>query len=168
VGIRRGTPIYLARDAAEFTWSSCRGCARSNGFDSGYHIRWAEPVQRQPSALGLECGSDPRRAVALRGAPAHGAEPFTPPLNSCRLHGIRRLSAGEKPGQFDGFIAGVFSVGPFSITHCVRASRDYLISIDFDPGVYSNGGGSRQPRLLSTTRVMVQNQVWTARIIATR
>jgi len=141
--------------------------------DAGHRVRWIEPVLGNESALGIDLRLDARSASALRGAAERTVATITPPL--ALAHGYTAFIAYlpvKNQGNFDGFIAGVFSVEEF-FDNALRTepARDYLISINFDGReFYSNAQGHPAASTFWTTeRVLrLEDQVWTVRIAPTQ
>jgi PAS domain S-box-containing protein len=106
-----GTPEDQWRVDARAFVAQLKGLRALEWVDASYHVRWIEPVSGNERAIGLDVLFDQERAQALHGAAARDTLTLTPPLDL--VQGYRAFIAYtpvKKRGQFDGFIAGVFSV----------------------------------------------------------
>lgn len=167
-----GTDYELwRRDAANHV-TQLPGLRTLEWIDSTYHVRWAEPLAGNESAIGLDVLFDQQRTVALRGAADRQRATLTPPLRL--IQGYNAFIAYlplRKKGQFDGFIAGVFSIEEF-FHGAMRTelSRNYSMSILHNGFVYFTDAGDDHPAPASwvtETSMRIQDQTWTLHIAPT-
>jgi PAS domain S-box-containing protein len=159
------------RDAANHL-AQLPGLRTLEWIDSSYHVRWAEPVTGNENAIGLDVLFDAQRAMALRGAADRQRATLTPPLKL--VQGYNAFIAYlplRKNGQFDGFLAGVFSIEEF-FHGAMRTemSRNYSMSILHDGFVYFTDAGddhSAPASWVTETSMRIQDQTWTLRIAPT-
>jgi PAS domain S-box-containing protein len=168
-----GTPYLLWRQDAANHVAQLPGLRALEWVDSSYHVRWIEPLPGNEPAVGLDIRLDPRRAAVLRGAADRIGATVTPPLDLVQGYSafVAYLPVGNRT-DFDGFIAGVFSVEAF-LDYALRTEpgRDYVISINFgDKEYYNNSqGNATAPKSWLTERVVrLHGQPWTVRVAPTR
>lgn len=93
--------------------------------DNTYHVRWAEPLKGNESAIGLNILFNEERERALKGAAEKNAVTITPPLDLVQGYKAIISYSPIRVGQtFEGFIVGIFGV-------------DQLIDASF-PKIYNN------------------------------
>jgi PAS domain S-box-containing protein len=166
-----GTPYRLWRlDAANHV-AELAGLRALEWIDPGYHVRWVEPLAGNESALGLDVLFDSQRANALRGAAARNTATITPPIRLVQGYSafIAYLPL-KRSGQFDGFIAGAFSIDDFF--HGVinaELSRNYTMAMIHDGTVYfSNAVADEFDRTSTIDKAMaLRDQSWVLRMAPT-
>ena len=91
------------------------GCAPSNGSTRSYHVRWVEPLAGNETAVGRRRALRTHaRAARCAARDSATATTLTPPLNLVQGYaGFIAYLPVHRGGQFDGFIAGVFSIDDF-------------------------------------------------------
>jgi len=140
--------------------------------DAQYRVRWAEPLAGNEKALGLDVRADHVRAAALRGAERRDGATLTPPLDLVQGYaGFIAYLPVHRGVQFDGFIAGVFSIGDFFHGAIgAELSRNFTMAILHDGRVYFTNTRDRA-RLANpwiNERIMrIGEQRWTLRVAPT-
>lgn len=167
-----GTPYELWRRDAGQLVEQLPGLRALEWIDPGYRVRWVVPVEGNERAVGLDVLFDAERAAALRGAADRQRPTLTPPLKV--VQGYNAFIAYvplRRSGQFDGFIAGVFSIPEF-FHGAMRTelSRDYSMSILHGDVVYfADDVGPHAPpaHWVTETSMRIHDQTWTLRIAPT-
>ena len=109
-----GTPEEQWRRDAATHVSQLEGLRAVEWIDSTHHIRWIEPTSGNEKAVGLNVIADPERAVAFEAAALQDAGMFTPPFDLVQgYRGFIAYSPIQRDGNFDGFLAAVFSLNDF-------------------------------------------------------
>jgi PAS domain S-box-containing protein len=140
--------------------------------DASYHVRWVEPLAGNEKALGIDVRSDHQRAAALLGADQRERATLTPPLNLVQGYaGFIAYLPVHRGGQFDGFIAGVFSIEDFfhgAIS--AELSRNFTMAILHDGTVYftNTRDNARLANSWINERIMrIGNEPWALRVAPT-
>ncbi len=109
-----GTPEdQWRRDAANHV-NQLDGVRAVAWVDATYHVRWIEPISGNERAVGLNVAGDPERAAAFKSAVAQDSGMFIAPLDLVQgYRGFIAYSPVHRDGQFNGFLAAVFSINEF-------------------------------------------------------
>jgi PAS domain S-box-containing protein len=167
-----GTDERQWRNDAANHVSELSGLRALEWVDAGYRVRWIEPLAGNERALGVDIGADPERAGALRNAEGRKGATLTPPLHLEQGYpGFIAYLPVRRDGQFDGFIAGVFSIDEFfhgAISD--ELSRNYTMAILHEGTVYFTN--TRESARLASTRISerimrIGDEPWTLRVAPT-
>ena len=168
-----GTPMPIWRSDARRYTEEVGGLKAIEWVDSTYHVRWVEPVPGNEKALGLNVLFEGLRRQALKDAAGKSTPTLTPPLKL--VQGYTAFIAYvplRVEGNFDGFLAGVFSIKDFlggAITR--RIADSYAVSMSYERKVYFTNAvaptaHSARWAIEKTSRIY--DKLWTLRVAPTR
>jgi len=167
-----GTDERLWRSDAANHLAQFPGLRALDWIDASYRIRWVEPRAGNETMIGRDIRSDARRVAVLRGADQRHEATISPPLNLMQGYpGFIAYLPVHRGSDFDGFIAGVFSIDDF-FNGAVgdELSRNYTIAILNEGTLYFTNTRERE-RLRSpwmAERIMrIGNEPWTLRVAPT-
>ena len=127
-----GTPRELWEKDAESYVGHVAGLRVLEWIDASHRVRWIRPGSEE--ARGFALSSDPQQAAALPGA-ADRELTLTPPIELPQGYkAVVAFAPVHRGGEFDGFIAGVFSSDAL-ITRAIAPD----IARDFEVRVTSEG-----------------------------
>lgn len=159
------------RDAANHV-AQLPGLRAIEWIDSGYRVRWIEPLAGNETALGLDITFDQQRVAALRGAAERREATVTPPFDLVQgFPAFIAYAPVERQGRFDGFIAALFSTHEF-FDGAMRTeqSRDFTVSILHDGREFFTNATAdeiaRDP-FMQEREIRLHDQTWTLRLAPT-
>jgi PAS domain S-box-containing protein len=158
-------------DAANLT-NELPGLRALQWIDSGYHVRWLEPLAGNEGELDRDLLADHARAGALRSAAQTDRSLLTPPAPVAQGYvGFSAYLPLRRAGRFDGFIAGQFSVEDlFNGAVDPRVAGDYAVSILHEGAtVFANSRGESplMRELAIEKHLNVGTHTWTLRMVPT-
>ncbi len=164
-----GTPEdQWRRDAANHV-NQLNGLRAVEWVDATYHVRWVEPISGNEKAIGLNVVGDPERAAAFESAVAQDAGLFTSPFDLVQgYRGFIAYSPIQRDGQFDGFLAAVFSIDEFFNT---LLSPELLndFGIDVQAGgrelfTHTLPAGAADPSFTDSSAIPLAGKQWEMRV----
>lgn len=167
-----GTPLPLWRSDVRNYAQQFTSLKTVEWVDSTYHIRWAEPSRGNEKVIGLSVLFDAQRAQALKGAAGKETPTLTPPLSL--VQGYTAFIAYVPltvHGNFDGFLAGVFSIEDFFGGISIKnISTKYAFSVSYDGKEYFSNGVLSTPKgelYASEKNFWIYDKLWTLRLAPT-
>ena len=140
--------------------------------DNTFHVRWAEPVLGNESAVGMDIRSYEPRGTALTRVYESSATTLTRPLDIAQGYSaVISHSPVSRNGQFDGFMVGIFGIDELinAVLKEANASQ-FVVQLSYDGRRFYSSTQASPPARKEWRSVQTLNIVdkqWTLEIFPT-